>query len=185
MTVRVMVDLETMGTVPGCAILSIGAVEFNVETGKLGKEFYQVVNLQSCLDAGLHVNEDTKAWWGKQSAEAQKVVKKASGMRGNKTIAYSLMLFNDYLDEFKDPQVYGNGADFDNPILAVAYLKAGIEQGWKPYQGRCYRTLKSEVAPHIKLVRQGVHHNALADAKSQAEHAIKIFQYLNEIRIKD
>jgi len=48
----VMLDLETMGRKSNSALVSIGAVEFNLETGETGKEFYEVIDLQSCLDVG-------------------------------------------------------------------------------------------------------------------------------------
>jgi len=73
--------------------------------------------------------------------------------------------------------VWGNGADFDLPILAAAYKAAGGPPPWKPYNGRCYRTLKN-LAPSIKLERQGTHHQALDDAVCQAKHLIKIVEHL-------
>jgi inhibitor of KinA sporulation pathway (predicted exonuclease) len=72
--------------------------------------------------------------------------------------------------------VWGNGADFDNPILAAAYRATGISQGWKPYNGRCYRTIKN-LAPQVRLVRTGTHHNALDDARAQAQHLLDIVEY--------
>lgn len=56
MSKDVMVDLETLGTRPGCKILSIGAVEFGVgpdynEDG-LGAEFY--VEVQRAHQGNLH-----------------------------------------------------------------------------------------------------------------------------------
>ncbi len=49
---HLMLDIETMGNESYSAITSIGAVEFDIETGETGDEFYVVVGLQSCLDAG-------------------------------------------------------------------------------------------------------------------------------------
>ncbi len=57
---HVMIDLETMGNKPGCAILSLGAVDFGQDKDKrwlMGdKTFYRELNLQSCIDAGLHID---------------------------------------------------------------------------------------------------------------------------------
>jgi len=68
----VMLDLETMGKKSNAAIVSIGAVEFDIETGKTGREFYKVVDLQSCLDLGLKVEASTIYWWLMQSEAARK-----------------------------------------------------------------------------------------------------------------
>src|SRR3990172_10155945 len=94
----VMVDLETLGRRAGCAILSIGAVAFDAETGKMGPEFYMVVKMASCEKHGLHTDPETVAWWEKQNPEAQKVLKQARAARGNKDLPKALTEFNTYLD---------------------------------------------------------------------------------------
>ena len=66
----IMINLETLGTVAGCVILSIGAVAFDRETGELGMEFYEVINQVSCEEAGLHVDQKTVDWWAARTAEA-------------------------------------------------------------------------------------------------------------------
>lgn len=174
---NVMVDLETVGMRPGCGILSIGAVFFDDK--KLGQEFYQVVNIESCYKLGLHTDQLTVVWWSSQSVEARKVFDDSLANRGL-DIADALTQFNNFLRTGTgSPKVWGNGADFDNAILAVAYALTGVKPGWKPYDGRCYRTLKGFL-PTTKITRQGTHHNALDDAKSQAEHAITV---LNALRL--
>lgn len=168
---HIVVDLETLGAVPGCVILSVGAVFFD-ETG-LGAEFYKVINKRSCEEAGLLVNQDTVDWWNKQSMDATQVLRDAE--TSVDTLASVLEEFNAFIKQDTGVKVWGNGADFDNPILAKAYEAVGVKQGWLPYNGRCYRTLKN-IAPGPKLVRVGTYHNALDDAKSQALHAIELFK---------
>ena len=58
---HVSLDLETLGTRPGCAILSIGAIAFNPSTNTLGPMFYEVVNRASCREIGLHEDQGTLA----------------------------------------------------------------------------------------------------------------------------
>ena len=58
---NVMIDLETLGRRAGCAILSIGAVAFDLKQG-LGEEMYVVVNRQSCNAAELHEDLSTLDW---------------------------------------------------------------------------------------------------------------------------
>ena len=175
----VMVDLETLGRRAGCSILSIGAVAFDAETGKLGPELYTVVKVASCEAAGLHTDPDTVAWWEKQNPEAQKVLKQARAVRGNKALDKALIGFNEYLAQFgpKAVRVWGNGSDFDNAILINCYAATNLTAGWEFWNNRCFRTLKGMV-PSIKVDRTGTYHNALDDAKSQALHAIKVLQHL-------
>jgi hypothetical protein len=176
---NVMVDLETLGRRAGCSVLSIGAVAFDADTGKLGPEFYTVIKVASCEEVGLHTDPETVAWWEKQSPEAQKVLKQARAARGNKPLDKALVLFNEYLHQFgaRSVQVWGNGSDFDNAILINLYAATGVKNGWEFWNNRCFRTLKN-LAPQIKTERTGTYHNALDDAKTQALHAIKVFKHL-------
>lgn len=183
---KIMLDLETMGTRAGCAVLSIGAVEFNETTMKTGKEFHKIIALQSCLNAGLFIDASTKQWWDGQSEEAKKTLHRAvTPDEGVDTLEEVLKAFNTYLARFDSVEIYGNGADFDNPILLAAYHAAGVPVGWRPFNGRCYRTLKNDIAPHIEIVRTGTYHNALDDARSQALHAMEILKYLRELKERD
>lgn len=173
----VMVDLETLGTTPGCSILSIGAVPFCLSAGALSDDsFYMPINTKSCVDAGLKTSASTLAWWEKQSEEARKVLTDAKKTKVK--LKDALLDFNTWLSQFPDVRVWGNGADFDNPILVAAYEAVGLSQGWKPYNGRCYRTIKS-VFDGPKLQRVGTFHNALDDARSQADHLINIYKAIS------
>lgn len=180
--IHIMVDLETMGTVPGCTILSIGAVVFNPAEGTLGAEFSAVVDEESCLEACLSVDPATEKWWSGQTDEAYKVVILArSGLATPLPEALArLNRWQQNLGPRTKLRIYGNGADFDNPILRVAYDCASVEPYAAGYGGRCYRTLKNldelfgpQFRAH-KLERVGVYHDALDDAKSQATHLMEI-----------
>ena len=191
----VMIDLETVGNRAGCGILSIGAVYFDPfaldqkkPLGKdgtfpalLGAEHYEVVRLSTCDKVGLHRDQGTLEWWGRQSAEARKVLDAAGKARGNTPLTKALTNLNDFLATAgkKKVRVWGNGASFDNAILASAYAAAGIPMGWEFWNDRCYRTLKGMVGKDVvPLVRVGTYHNALDDAKTQAEHAMRLVHHL-------
>jgi len=172
---NIMVDLETLGTVPGCAILSIGAVYFDTEEGvDTANAFYTPISRKSCEEAGLWEDPETIDWWKRQGPAAQKVLKAAAAKKAP-TLDAALDAFDAFIKQNTSVKVWGNGADFDNPIMAVAYSALGRKQGWGNWSGRCYRTLKN-IAPGPKLVRIGVHHNALDDAISQATHAIELLR---------
>ncbi len=168
---NLMIDLETMGTRPTSAIVSIGAVFFD-ERG-LGEKFYCAVNLESAMSYGLTVDGSTIMWWLKQSDEACKA------LDTKRTLDDALEDFTDYFLSFggKDTNVWGNGSDFDNVLLSNAYRAVGSQQPWSYWNNRCYRTMKS-LAPSIKHERKGTHHNALDDAIYQAEHLRKLLGWL-------
>lgn len=169
----VMVDLETLGSVPGCSILSIGAVGFG--PGRVGSDTFEVVvTRESCAAAGLHEDRETIAWWDRQSPAAREVLRQAASDQTSEPLLSALTQFSSWLGQFgANVRVWGNGADFDNAILAAAYRAVGMKPYWRFWNGRCYRTLKG-LRPDIKLDRSGTSHRALDDALSQAEHASRL-----------
>lgn len=178
---RCMLDLETLGTAPGCVVLSIGAVMFDEVSGKLGASFYVEINQNSSTYHGLTVDENTLKWWHKQSSEARQVLVNTAA-KGGVQLPRALNNFAAWLqdesDDFSKVEVWGNGSDFDQPILAATYEAASVVLPWKFWNNRCYRTLKN-LFPMHKLSRVGTYHNALDDAKTQARHAIQILRAAN------
>ncbi len=163
---NVMVDLETCGRRAGCKVLSIGAVEFSADG--LGREFYRVCSANG--QESLHADPETLVWWDRQSKDARKVLD--DHLAATETLAESLGAFTAYLAPIGlgHVKVFGNGSDFDNAILYAAYAVAGLDVPWSFWNSRCYRTLKNLV-PHVPMIKSGVAHNALDDAKQQARHA--------------
>lgn len=161
---KIMVDLETLGTHSTSVILSIGAVSFDDE--RIHSEFHRNIDIDSCLKYGLTVCGKTIAWWMEQSNAARKQFQ----FRG-------LHLVN-VLDEFSRAfnwnevdEVCGNSPDFDLGILGHAYWAASLRQPWAHSKARDYRTFRS-MFPLAVLkeltIEPCVEHNALDDARAQA-----------------
>lgn len=173
MSTHIMIDLETLGTTADAAILSIGAVRFDLETGMLDENFYRVVSFESQPKRVL--SRDTLAWWMKQSAEAALVLTHQPKF----SLEDALRDFAAWVRDMGSVCAWSNGADFDLPMLTHAFDQCGIKQPWPVYNGRCYRTYKNlPGARDVKVIRAGEHHNALDDAIYQAEHVCKIHQAL-------
>jgi len=170
---HVMLDLETYGVASGCPVLSIGAVVFS--PGSAPNEFYGVARKEQ-LRFGLWEEPETVKYWQDQSEDARKVLTDPRAV----DLDVLLKRFADWLDPAAF--VWGNGADFDLPILATAYRACGMAVPWRGFNGRCYRTMKN-LAPSVKLIRQGTHHNALDDAKSQAEHLTRVLSALGGLTL--
>lgn len=173
---NIMLDLETLGTKPGCVVLSIGAVYFDVELG-VGVTFYAVLNVADCQNKGAFIQADTLAWWLKQEPAAQAALTQA--LTGeNESLAMTLFRFATFCAQGGDGvRMWGNGAGFDMPLLAALYDAERIPLPWKFFNERCYRTLKS-LRPHVQVERTGTYHNALDDARTQAEHAVRLLRAL-------
>jgi DNA polymerase III epsilon subunit-like protein len=167
---NIMLDLETMGTGPDAAIISIGAVSF--EKNFIESRFNEVIDLDSCINAGGIVDASTILWWLTQNEAARKTIA-IPGI----SVLNALKQFNDWCasaGEKKDLLLWGNGSDFDNVILASTYRRMGMASPWYYTNNRCYRTIKN-LYPDIKIQRNGIKHNALNDAENQANHLMDIF----------
>jgi 3' exoribonuclease, RNase T-like len=174
-----MVDLETLGNGNNAVILSIGACKFFPEGQGVdihtSHRFEMFVDPQSCVDAGMQMDPSTVLWWMDPGrAEARDVL--MANMKDAMPLRHALFQFANWLGG--DRPVWGNGATFDNVILRNAYMLVGIECPWQFWNDRCYRTMKS-IAPSVKMQRKGIHHSALADAVSQAEHLQSINRFLS------
>lgn len=179
-TVNVMVDLETTGKAPGCGILTIGAVVFDLEnpaTFKYDTDFYIHVDAESNLDVGLAHDSGTIKWWLEQSKEAYQ---EAWESPFKQHLAVALNKFSMFLEQLHAEEVivWANGASFDFPILEAAYKAVDLPYPIEYRNVRCYRTLKN-LFPYVKAEEftDGIKHNAFWDAKYQARHAATLLEW--------
>lgn len=163
---HIMIDLETMGTRPNAPIVSIGAVFFDKD--HMHDRFYDVIDLRSAVAAGADMDPGTVIWWLQQSDEARAALTGAG-----RQISEVLDEFAKFVRAKEVAGVWGNGAAFDNVILAEAYKRLDMETPWPFWKDKCYRTIKNAY-PEVEIRRAGTHHNALSDAATQAEHLIRI-----------
>lgn len=167
---HLMVDIETMGTGFNSAIVSIAAVEFDIDTGLTGRTFQIKVSLKSCLDVGMKVDADTILWWMQQSEEAR------AGFGGCTTVSIRRALLDFSSFCHSDYKVWGNSARFDLGILENAYKRVGMPVPWKYYNERCVRTLAS-ICPELKDKTEfiGTKHNPVDDCYYQIEYCARIW----------
>jgi len=160
-TERVMLDIETLGTEPGCAIVSIGAVWFGPDG--IADEWYRSIDLESCQIYGLTIEAGTMLWWLDQGNDVR------GQLAGGTHIDTALRRLNEEIDT--DTEVWACPPAFDCIILEAAYDHVGLPVPWEHYQRRCYRTVREEVGLP-DLDREGDHHNALDDARYQARRLV-------------
>ena len=157
-----MIDIETLGTKPGCVILSIGAVEFGDD--QLGREFYIEIGLADCQQLGLTIDSETVRWW--MGRETKPPVNGVVPLRS------ALTMLADELSGWEDKFVWANSPSFDISILEAAYHVTCVDPPWSFRNCRDFRTAKHLLAPDFDpatVPSQGDDHNALADAKWQAK----------------
>lgn len=162
---HVMLDVETLGTSADACILSIGAVKFDLESTALDDAgFYASISIESNLNAGRRIQESTLLWWLNQDKAAQAVFHEAK-----QTLHGALTDLADWLGD-QEHFMWSNGADFDLPMVAHAYITNGLDVPWTFWRSRCFRTYKNlPGAKDVGIAFPGVKHNALADAVYQAK----------------
>jgi exodeoxyribonuclease VIII len=173
---HIMLDLETMGTKPNAAIVSIGAVFIDFENNTLGDEFYRRICLESSVQCGGVMDAQTVKWWMQQHELARREIYTATA-----TMNKSLEAFMSFISAkvaTKNVKIWGDGASFDNVILRSAYENCGLIAPWKYWNDRCYRTIKN-IYPDVKERQSGQVHNALDDAISQANNLLAIVKKHN------
>lgn len=160
---HVMLDLETWGVGNKAAIVSIGACKFNATD--ILDSFHAAVDPVSCQAYGLEIDAETILWWfdpERDEARRNWLAQERVGLE-SALLGFQMWCGQNVL------AIWGNGSTFDNIILRSAYAAVGLEYPVRFWQDQCYRTMKYQ-APEVEMVREGVHHNALDDAISQAKH---------------
>ena len=178
MWTHMMIDLETMGKNPDAAVISIGAIFFDPQTGDIGPEFSKTIDLDT---AGGVIDRDTVKWWLKQSREAQSAI-----LADEIPLDDALLQLREFIDENSGEffvQVWGNGTSFDNVILRRSYERQGIPCPWRYHNDRDVRTIVElgktiDFDARTVIPFEGVRHNALDDARHQAKYVSAIWQKL-------
>lgn len=169
-----MIDTETGGGPPTGALMSIGAVFFDLHTCTLGPTFNRTINLVSSAAHGGTLDASTVLWWLRQGDEARKHV-----AYGGEPLDLVLGDFADWIKatcRHEDVRPWGNGATFDLTIVNGAYKRLALPVPWYWTNERCFRTIRNSY-PQVEYAftekGEGAH-NALTDAVFQVEHLFKI-----------
>lgn len=165
MNTDVMIDLETLDTKPTASILTIGAIKFDPFGDDLRskncEKLYIKVDIDSCDQLGLTTSQDTIAWWGQQSKEAQDEAFSTEGRVHIREAFNQLYKFC-----WGAQRVWSHGAAFDIVICENVFAKLEKMVPWNFWQVRCTRTLFDiGINPERPPV---LAHHALEDAWNQA-----------------
>lgn len=130
-TVDFFLDIETLGTKPGAAILEIGAfcqgnsfdflIDLNSHEGKLDLKTLYWWSTEPSILARRHVFCDFAKRW-----ELSKALQELSGI----------------IEHYNPTHFWGCAPDFDYGHLAFWFERYGLEIPWKYYQLRDVRTVR-------------------------------------------
>lgn len=167
-----MIDIETLGVEPGACILSIGACEFSPGIGVVeDRTFYAEIDIQSCKNAGLVIDPDTRDWWNKKPADLRP-------FDGDTDLAVGLAKLKANVNGANE--VWANSPAFDLKILEAAYEAVDISEPWEYYEARDVRTIR-KLPGYVELPHTGREHHALDDAIHQAREVAATLANLEEV----
>jgi len=179
---QIMLDLETMGLGLKPAILSIGAVQFDIKTGEIGNKFHYKVNLQSSIDAGLDVTASTIQFWASQGKESLAYLNDA--LKSDIELKFALERYVEFVKSCGDNIIlWGNGAKADNVWIESALDAFKIKNPVSYRNESCYRTMITAYCnkhgwPSINF--EGVKHYPIDDCLYQ----IKLLTFvMNELKL--
>jgi exodeoxyribonuclease VIII len=176
---NIMVDIETLGTDNNSLILSISAVEFDLISGRTGREFEIGINLDDQIANGAIVDVATCIWWFKQDEAAVKALFRLPRI----SLKKALYDFNFWLDECKtknsDIKLWGNGVSFDNVIIRNLYKRANVEfvlPYWCDTDVRTLVTLGNIDTRNFAF--NGIKHRGIDDCKHQIKYCAAAYKAL-------
>lgn len=170
-----MLDLETLGTGPGCVILSVAAVPFfksGQNTDQHRQCFHKNIDIESCLDIGLKIDPATLHWWVQKSTLFMKLQQDTSALRG---VLERLRVFI-YTQCTEDVRVWGKGPSFDQAILRYAFALYKLPLPWRYSRERDVRTYLCGYEQLLKkhLPFDGTEHHPTDDAIHQIRSIHKV-----------
>lgn len=162
----VMLDFETFGNGKNAAVVQVGAIYFNRQTGELGKEFFANIDARTAVKSGAEIDADTVYWWLSQSQEA--ILSVTTGhLFDIKTVFLDLNAF------LADANAIWSHATFDFVILQETMKRLGLKPQYSFRAARDLRTL-NDLAPKDAGAASfvGTPHNALDDCRNQIKYAV-------------
>lgn len=181
---NIMVDDETLGVAPGCAIISQAAVRFSWDRNHPihldeRNQLYQVISLADNSFRGFSTDPDTVRWWKSQSIWPEL----SRQMQGSKiTVPQALNALEDFVAASgPSPRVWANSPSFDLEITREAARMCGMRLSIGHRQEADYRTIMELVYPDrstrpsrsANAITCGGAHHALGDAVAQVEALIE------------
>ena len=168
----IMLDLESLGTRPDCAILTLGACKFDPFSDRFGDSLYFRIDVDEQLALGREVQEDTLAWWSNQAEDVREEALGEGNRVSLETMYRDLNRFCVGVDN-----IWCQGPAFDIVILENIYRQQGWPTPWQFWQIRDSRTLFGVHGDPREKGKAGLH-NALEDCISQAQGVQLIYRNL-------
>lgn len=163
---HLMLDMETLDTLPSTVILTMGAVIFDPRSMGI----IDSIDLRPTIDEQTDmynrtISESTMQWWSQQSPEA---INEAMGDQDR--VSYREAMEKLYKFAWNCDRVWSNGSVFDIIVAEHAFRQLEIQYPWQFYNIRDCRTIYelAGVSLKDKKYQSKTTHKAVEDATHQA-----------------
>lgn len=162
--IHAMIDIETLDTSPGAAVLTVGACKFDPHnTVEPHSKTLWRPAVEQQLTAGRIVSEDTLNWWSKQAADVRESTFTEDGRIPLEQFFSEL---NKYL--VGADKIWCQGPQFDMVILENLFDQFGHHRNWAFWQIMDCRTIFNMMPKDPRKSVQQNLHSADDDAYWQA-----------------
>lgn len=172
---HVMLDIESLGTRPGCVVLSAAFVRFeDMALTSLN------LSMEDQYELGLETGPSTLDWWRTQSQDTWR-----AATCDPFPLVSALNHFSTWLGwarAGREMWIWCHGAGFDAPLLQEVYQRAGIACPWSFRDVRDTRTLYDLAGVDSREYRVEPAHIAANDALGQARAAVEALRRIAELR---
>ncbi len=169
---HVMLDFETLGNGKNACVTQIGACYFDPDTGEIGDKFECNVDARSAVASGAEIDADTVYWWLSQ----EKAAINSMTAEPLLDITSAFQALNEFLCASRE---IWSHATFDFVILQETMKRLKIKPNYRYSAARDIRTLMSITKSKKGGVREGIHHNGLADCIYQVSYVVPALRRLN------
>lgn len=178
-----MIDIESFGTKKDKIILSLAAVFFNINTGKIGRHFQRKINMNQSLHEGFTIDGKTLSWWLDQDP---KLLKKIINPEYSDYPNDAMHDFIEFCDEYGSMEGYNVWARpplYDLRALYDAFDKYNLTEPWHFQNIRCVRTYAS-IFPGIEkeFPAQGDEHDPSVDCERQIKYVSEIHKRIKKMK---
>lgn len=183
--IDIVIDIETLGTRPGCPVIEIGACAVDPDGGAIVGNFSRRLSGTYCFrdvrsvaegtDCLGGVDRGTALWWMLDTDRKETLRRILSRPYGPSCDTDALIAFADWFREVRDiddVRVWGNGPTFDLSILSEACRIEHIPTPWDYREERCVRTaleMSGYERGSVAWEEAGPRHRALNDARHEAK----------------
>lgn len=177
---KVMLDFETFSSGQNALVVQIGACYFDTDGG-IGEAFKCNVDAEDAQRNGATIEASTVYWWMTQSEQARTSIATPSTELPRLPEVLAFNFLNDFLA--KAEEIWSHST-FDFVILMETLKRLKIKPKFGYRAARDIRTLMVLANYKSETIRDGVHHDALDDARYQAVYCMEAMQKLRSIALQ-